>query len=291
MTSDTLSSPADAHAPDADRAGPAMPENLARLFYIVHTLLGFGRHFAALIERRTARRGFWLFSAVLGTKKRAAMRASLQCGILRAAALESLLLKRAATGRDVAAASPPTRAASDEDANAHPCDESFRDQIAHLTAERAQYDAPVDPCNLATAEAIEAEVLARSIGRNIADICRDLGVVAIMCTSAFWDATTDAIACYQDGAAAECLDDTQPEPALLAQQPDEDSAPEQMDRGTSLYPPPPSGFEFAERRIIPFRRRLTRAGQRDNVSVLHRHAAVPAAATGPPLRGATKLAA
>jgi hypothetical protein len=230
MTSDTLSAPADACSPDADRAGPAMPENIARLLYIVRTLLQFGRHLAATIERRATGRGFWLFSAVFGTAELPVMRAYLHRGILRAATLESLLLRRAATGRDVAA--PRTgQTAWTEDAKIHPCDEPFRDQLARLTAERAQHDAPVEPDHSASVAQIEAEVRARPIGRSIADICRDLGVVAMMCTRAFRETIVNAIACYHDCAAAECLDDAQQDPQ--ASRPHENEPePERMGRRT-----------------------------------------------------------
>ncbi|HUB49464.1 MAG TPA: hypothetical protein VMB73_31200 [Acetobacteraceae bacterium] len=294
MTNTTLTAQAEAYAPDADRAGTAMPENLAWLLYIVRTLLHFGRHFAALIDRRAARRGFWLFSAVFGTRKHDRMRASLHRGILRATALEFLLLKRAATGRDVAATPRPE---STEDANAHPCDEQFQDQIARLTAERAQHDAPADPHNPATPESIEAEILARSIGRNIADICRDLGVVAIMCTPAFWDMLTGAIACFQHGAAVQSLDDAPPQPALPSRQPEPSAPQQQIGQTTNPCARRPSGCKSGVRRIALFRHRPGMSRPRQNVPALRnapalqKSAAMPNAATGPPLRAATRFAA
>ena len=290
MIHDPLLPPSDASAPDADRAGPAVPEHLARLLFIVRVLLHAGRHLAALIERRTARRnGLWLFSAIFGTGKQAAMRASLHRGILRAAALESLLLKRAATGRDVSAAPRPMRAASHDDADTHPCHEPFQAQIARLTAERAQFDAPADPRHPATAEAIEAEVLASSIARTIDGIRRDLGIVAMMCTGPFWDAMTDAIACYQDGTAAECLDDTPPEPGQR-QQAEEAAAPAQLDRSPNPYPRRKPWFNPGPRRVAPLRARPASARPHDNVRIQNRNAAAPAA-TGPPPRARMWLAA
>lgn len=213
MTSNLNPAPADAYAPDADWVGPAMPKILARLLTIVQTLLHVGHHCATLIQRRTTRRpGFRLFFAVLGAQQ-AVIHASRHPGILRAPALESLWQRRAATSRDVPAPACPTRAALNKNAQAHPCDEPFRDQIARPAAPRAQYGAPVDPRNPATAVAIKPEILARSIAR----ISRHLERVAIICTSGLQAAITRAIARYQDGEAAECPDGTAPEQELLLQ--------------------------------------------------------------------------
>jgi hypothetical protein len=92
-----------------DRACPAVPANLARLLYVVVTLLEFGRHLAATIERRSALPGFSLFAALFGTARLRVILAHLHRGILRASALETLLLKRAAVGRDVAITPPRIR--------------------------------------------------------------------------------------------------------------------------------------------------------------------------------------
>jgi len=63
MISSPNTAPADAYAPEANREGPAMPENIARLLYVVRILLDFGHHLAATIERRAAGPGFWLLSS------------------------------------------------------------------------------------------------------------------------------------------------------------------------------------------------------------------------------------
>jgi len=289
MISNTLSAPADACSPDADRAGPAMPENIARLLYVVRMLLEYGRHLAATIERRAAAPGFWLFAAVFGTTKLPVIRAYLHRGILRAAALESLLLQRAAAGRDVAAAPLPKRIAPGESANAHPCDEQFSAQVARLTAERAQHDAPADPDNLCTAEQIEAEIRARSIARTIADISRDFGIVAMMCTRDFWGAVTDAIFRHHDSVAVDCLEDSQPGPVLLPQ-PKKDPTRQRMNPAARLSPPRPLGFKFGARTTAHFNANTAPARPRHNVPIPERRAE-RAAATGPPLRAAMQLAA
>jgi len=291
MTSNALATPADACSPDADRAGPAMPENIARILYVVRVLLEYGRHLAATIERRAAAPGFWLFSAVFGTARLPVIAAHLHRGILRATALESLLLQRAAAGRDVAAAPLHGHAAPSTDANTDPCNEPFEAQVARLTAERAQHDAPVDPDNLSAAEQIEAEVRVRPIGRTIADIRRDLGIVAMMCTRELWDALTGTIACYEDSAATVCVEDVPPETESCQPEHENDPEQEQKDRGASLDSRPKLAFEHRGRLVNPFRPKPTPTLPRHNVPVMHRRAAVAANATGPPLCAAMKRAA
>ena len=273
-----------------------MPENIARVLHVVRILLEFGRHIADTIEHRMTGPGAWIFTAVFATTKLPIMRAHLHRGILRAAALESLLLKRAATGRDVAPLPLPAPAAPGAGPPDDPCHEPFPAQVARLVAARQQYDAPVDPDHLADAEAIEAEVRARPIGRTIADICRDLGLVAMMCTGEFWDAATRAIAGYPQGAAAECLEPTPPAPEPLQQQPDKipdtehmPSAP--MDRAPMTYPSRTPAFQTGGRRFVSSRSRPAPAASRGNVLVLHRYPARAPAATGPPQRAAMQPAA
>ncbi len=290
MNSHTLSAPADAYPPDADRAGPAMPENIARLLTILRVLLDFGRSLAATIERRAATPDFWLFSAVFGTSRVPVILAHLHRGILRAATLKSLLLQRAAAGRDVTAAPLHAHPPATGDANADPCDEPFDAQRARLTAERARHDAPVDPDNLATAEQIEAEVRARPIGRSLADIRRDLGIVACMCTRRFWDTVTDAIACFEVSVAV-CSEDMQPGPEPSAPAHETEPPKEKMQRGEHHYARRRPGFKTAGQPIDPLRPNPAPAGPHDDVPIPHRRAAVATHATGPPLRAAMQRAA
>jgi hypothetical protein len=300
MISNTLSAPADACGPAANRDGPAMPPNIARLLCILRILLDFGRRLAAGVERVAATRDFWLFSAVFGTTTLPVIHTHIHRGILRAATLESLLLQRAAAGRDMAARPLHPNPAPTEDTNADPCNEPFDAQVARLTAERARHDAQVDPDNPATAEQIEAEVRARPIGRTIADIRRDLGIIAIMCTREFWDTVTDAVAAYQDSA-AEYLDATQPAPECPQQKHAAKPPTNQMDRGPDPYPQRTNrprrtpGSKIVERPLDRFGTMPAPAKPRPksrlSVPEPNRHATVAGRATGPPLRAATKCAA
>ena len=287
MTSNPSTAPTDADAPDANQAGPAMPGNIARLLYILRILLEYGRHLLATMERRAAAPGFWLFRAVFGTAELTVIGTCLRRGIQRATALESLLLQRAAAGRDVEQSPLPAPAA---DPKADPCNEPFNAQIARLTAERAQHDAPADPDNPATTEQIASEVRTRPIGRTIADIRRDFGIIAMLCTRGFWDAMADAITRYEDSAAV-CPEEPQPEPERIPQAQANEPAQEQMDRGTNLYPRPNRACQSGKRPDAPFRPRRALTRPRHNVPIPDINTPVTAHATGPPPRAAMKLAA
>ena len=288
-----LSVPADACPPDADRAGPVVPENIARLLYVLRILLELGRHLAATMERRAAAPGFWLFRAIFGTADLSVIVAHLRRGILRAAALESLLLARAAAGRDVAQSPPHTPGAHP---GTDPHTESLQVQIARLAAERARHDATIDPNNPSTAEDIEAEVRTRAVGRTIGDIGRDLGVVAFLCTREFWDTLEDVITRHEASAAI-CPEDTQPVPESLPRQPEQDPLAQQMQPGTTLPPHRASRFAPGQLVAAPFRFKPApprlRPRVRHTIPVSNKSPAAAVKATGPPRppRAAMKRAA
>ena len=293
MTSKPNTAPADACSPDADRAGPVVPENIAQLLYVVRILLQYGRHLAATIEHRAAAPGFGLFAAVFGTAKLSVILAYLHRGILRATALETLLLKRAATGRDLAVTPPRIRATSGApttDTKADPTQQPIAPQIERLAAERAQHDAPIDPDHLPTLQQIEAEIRDRPIGRNIADICRDFGVLPGLCTSQFWAAITQAIASYE-GSVMQVWEYLPRRSEQFQQEQQEDPAENQIDLSAALYPEKTLGFKIGEPPVVPFQPVTTQATRpRDNVIQSKQHAAPPEA-TGPPPPAAMQRAA
>ena len=209
-----------------------MPTNIAQLLSVVRILLEYGRHLAATIERRAAAPGFGLFAALFGSPRLPVIHAYLHRGILRAAALESLLRERAATGCDVAMSPLHTGSEADTDsaeAKPDPLHEPLGAQIARLAAERAAHDAPIDPAHLPTLEDMEAEIRDRPIGLTIAHIRRDLGIVAGLCTRAFWDSVTEAIACYEDSA-LKYSDDVQHKPEMFQRDQGDNLPSEQMRR-------------------------------------------------------------
>ncbi len=80
------------------------------LLAIVRILIGYGLHLAETLEHRAAARGFATIAQFFGTARVATIHARLCRGLLRAMALERVLLARAARGRDLVAYTP--RAAS-----------------------------------------------------------------------------------------------------------------------------------------------------------------------------------
>jgi len=294
MTSKPNTAPADACSPDADRAGPVVPENIAQLLYVVRILLQYGRHLAATIEHRAAAPGFGLFAAVFGTAKLSVILAYLHRGILRATALETLLLKRAATGRDLAVTPPRIRATSGApttDTKADPTQQPIAPQIERLAAERAQHDAPIDAGHLPTLEQIEAEVRDRPIGRSIADICRDFGILPGLCTSEFWAAIMQAIACHE-GSVMQVWEDLPRKSEQFRQEQQEDSAAKQIDLPPALYPEKTLGFRIGEPPIAPFQAiPMPAARPHDDATESKQPAAAPREATGPPPPAAMQRAA
>src|ERR1700735_575498 len=98
--------PASPNDPQPDRPArsmPAatMPARIAALLHTVRIMLGFGRHLAETATHRSASPDFNPIAACFGTSRLSTLLAHLQRGLLRAAALERVLLEGAARGRDI----------------------------------------------------------------------------------------------------------------------------------------------------------------------------------------------
>ena len=180
----TTSGPASPPDPPPDRPGNTVPGRIAFVLHALGIMLGFGRHLLATVRHRAAAPTFTIIAACFGTSKLSTILAHLNRGILRATALERVLLARAATGRDInfverrrtrADQPPPT-----------PAD-------APSAAPKRKRRPPPPPGendperHMPTLEELEREVRRRTIGRTIAEICLDLAVVPVFCTSAFWN--------------------------------------------------------------------------------------------------------
>jgi hypothetical protein len=175
-----------------------MPERTAALFRVVHVLLRYGRHLAETVKDRAVAPGFAHIAACFGTTSLPVILAHLHRGILRAVALERVLLARAASGRDLEFAAPRIRttarppASATADSKAPPAP-----QIPALPPMRSLLgcDHPAD-FDVLTLEQLEAQVRRRPLGRTIVDICLDLAVVPGFCTGAFWNELFDLTRCY-----------------------------------------------------------------------------------------------
>jgi hypothetical protein len=190
-----------------------MPARIAALLHTVRILLGFGRHLAATAKDRSASPDFNSIAACYGTARLSAILAHLQRGLLRATALENVLLQRAARGRDIRFTAPGKRATATETGPTDPLPEQpagrpatpvepRADPPAEQPAEAAiaRTAAPARPIGwndpelfMPTLEEFEAQVRRRSLGRTLVDICLDLAVVPGFCTGSFWNTLFDSI--------------------------------------------------------------------------------------------------
>src|SRR5689334_1439592 len=89
-----------------------IPSNIALLLHAARTLLDYGRHLLNTLNHRASAPDFNAIAACFGTANLTTILAHLNRGILRAAALERLLVIRAESGRDIdvverRAATPP----------------------------------------------------------------------------------------------------------------------------------------------------------------------------------------
>src|ERR1700728_4712600 len=105
-----ISCPASPHDPQSDPPGRTMPARIAALLHTVRIILGFGRHLAETAKDRSASTDFNAIAVCFGTSRLYAILAHVQRGLLRAAALERVLLARAARGRDIQFVFPRERA-------------------------------------------------------------------------------------------------------------------------------------------------------------------------------------
>lgn len=192
--------PASPPDPQPDRSGSTIPERIAALLHVVRILLGYGRHLAETVKDRAAAPSFTSIAACFGTADLAVIIAHLHRGILRAVALERVLLARAASGRDVDFVEARSRVAARQPA---PADAAANQPAAAPAARTAasrpsrcsRRDDPAD-FHIPTLEELEAQVRRRPLGRTIVDICLDLAVVPGFCTGPFWNALFDTMRWY-----------------------------------------------------------------------------------------------
>jgi hypothetical protein len=171
-----------------------MPERIAALLHVVRILLGYGRHLADTLKDRTTAPGFTAIAACFGTANLGLILAHLHRGLLRAAALERVLLARAASGRDIVSACSRIRTTEEGSA---PADAASK-PVAHNPVRLARSIPQNHPTDFhtPTLQELELQVRRRPLGRTIVDICLDLAVVPGFCTGAFWNELFGAMQCY-----------------------------------------------------------------------------------------------
>jgi hypothetical protein len=181
--------PASPTDPPQDHPATTVPQCITTALHVVGILLDYGRHLLATVRHRAAAPTFPAIAACFGTANLSTILAHLNRGILRAAALERVLLACAANGRDIDAAVLPARTAK---ALCAPADI----QAGQLSASPVPSKAATrpHPANrddpelfMPTPEDLERQVRRRSLGRTIGEICLDLAVVPGFCTGTFWN--------------------------------------------------------------------------------------------------------
>ncbi len=177
---------------------PPRPERIGALLHVVRILLAYGRHLADTVTVRATAPSFPAIAACFGTIDLSVILARLHRGILRAAALERVLLARAARGRDIAFARARIRSEAShptpEQANQKPAD-PFAPKPAPQPVRRSPGTDPSD-FHTPTLRELGRQVRRRPLGRTLVDICLDLAVVPGFCTGTFWNELFDAIHWY-----------------------------------------------------------------------------------------------
>jgi hypothetical protein len=175
-----------------------MPARIAALLHTVRILLGYGRHLAATAKDRSTSTDFNAIAVCFGTGRLYAILAHLQRGLLRAAALERVLLARAARGRDISFTAPRARPAAAPAAPADPPAEPSAEAAVARKAPRPSRPAGWNDPELfmPTPEQLEAQARRHPPGRTLVQICLDLAVVPGFCTGPFWNTLFDSIRLY-----------------------------------------------------------------------------------------------
>jgi hypothetical protein len=203
-----------ASPPDPAQDHPATTApgtNIDALLHAARTLLSYGRHLFDTLRQRAAAPNFNTIAACFGTANLATISAHLNRGILRAFALERVLLARAAKGRDIEFSKsrvftllPAPEGAEPGQFNTDPPLPPARSRSASI--ERApRQSRPIgwdDPeLFMPTLEELEREVRRDPIGRTFFKISRDLGIAPLFCHLAFWNALCDIMNWFGGGLA------------------------------------------------------------------------------------------
>jgi hypothetical protein len=219
-------------APPKDRPGRPTPARIAEILAVVSVLASYGRHLGQTLEQRAVARGFATIARFFGTVTIDTILAHLQRGLMRAIALERMLLLRAARGRDLRILAPraasrreppaedvpapgqtagsslpetltPAQAAATQAAAAR---EAAAKGAGERLVRRIARNEPLTLDTMPRMEEIEAEVRSSPVGRTIAAICRDLGISPSLCDGMFWNRLFDAIRLYRGSLSSLVLD-------------------------------------------------------------------------------------
>jgi hypothetical protein len=184
--------PADASQdPRQDRCVSVVPNNIEVLLHAARVLLDYGRHLIDTVRHRATAPGFNAIAECFGTSNLSTIVAHLNRGILRAVALERMLLARAATGKDIdfverrTLTPEPQPTPADAEPQQLPAPAATAPRRIPRPFRRAGWENA--EFFMPTLEDLERQVRRRPVGRTVLDICLDLAVVPGFCHSQFWN--------------------------------------------------------------------------------------------------------
>ena len=166
-----------------------IPGRIGAVLHVLTILIAHARHIAVTAATRVTTPEFATVAAVLGTYDVPTMRQRMQRGLLRALALQQYLFARAGRGCNLRFAWPPRiELLPHHRPPAKPA--RFPGPAPRLPRRPdpavLDQDHP-DASRIPTPEELAAEVRRRPVGRTIAYICMDLGIVPGLCDGAFWN--------------------------------------------------------------------------------------------------------
>ena len=165
--------PAEAHAPDPNRAEPT---RVSEVLGLLKTLITYGRNLADTLQQHANDPEilpcFAFIASIFRTSNVSLILARVTRGLLRAAALEARLLRRVARGHhEPVSIRPPSK----------------RKPQATKTPRKRRPAQDPSLARMPTPEEVEAEVRHRPIGALLVDICLDLGIVVEQMDRETWE--------------------------------------------------------------------------------------------------------
>ena len=191
--------------PPQDNFVRAVPSNIEVFLHALRVLLGYGRHLIETVRPRAAAPGFAAIAANFGTANVSTILAYLNRGILRATALERVLLARAATGRDIDTIQRDTWMTLEPGADAAEAPPPEQPAAMRVPAPRRppSRSRPAgwnDPeLFMPTLADLEREARRSPVGRTLLKICLDLAVVPAFCHTQFWNELFELITYFGSG--------------------------------------------------------------------------------------------
>ena len=166
-----------------------MPESIAVLLQLVRILLTHGRRLAETVAAKGETPQFASIGVTFGTHNLPVVLARIQRGMLRLLALDAYLCGRAKRGREIPFVEP--RAAAPQAVKPRP-----EAPAAPKTPRKRSLPYNPESAHIPTMEEMEAEVRRTPIGRTIARVSLDLGVVPAFCTGEMGNALSQVLEYY-----------------------------------------------------------------------------------------------